>query len=147
MNGQDDDDRPATRALGEDECWRLIEAAPYGRIAVAAAGEVDIFPVNHKVDTGPDGRAIVFRTQPGTKLLELTIHANVAFEVDGYDEESAYSVVLKGRARQLERDSEIQRVEGLGVSPWAPEPKDRWVRIEITEIGGRTFQRARPAGA
>jgi hypothetical protein len=55
--------------------------------------------------------------------------------------------VLKGRARQLERDSEIQRVEGLGVSPWAPEPKDRWVRIEITEIGGRTFQRARPAGA
>ena len=73
--------RPPTRELSEEECWRLIEAAPYGRIAAAAGGEVDIFPVNHKVDDGPDGRAIVFRTQPGTKLLELTIHANVAFEV------------------------------------------------------------------
>lgn len=144
MNGQDDD-RPPTRALTEEECWSRVVAAPYGRIAAAAAGEVDIFPVNHKVDEGPDGRAIVFRTQPGTKLLELTIHANVAFEVDGYDDESAFSVVLKGKARQLERDSEIERVAGLGVTPWAPEVKDRWVRIEVTEIGGRTFQRGRPA--
>ena len=141
MNG--DDERPPTRALSEDECWRLITDAPFGRIAVSAAGEVDIFPVNHRVDEGPDGKAIVFRTAPGTKLLELTIHANVAFEVDGYSDEEAYSVVLKGRARQLERESEIQRVEGLGVTPWAPEPKDRWVRVEATEVGGRTFTRAR----
>ncbi|MBM7502986.1 pyridoxamine 5'-phosphate oxidase family protein [Agromyces aurantiacus] len=143
MNGQDDD-RPPTRELSEEECWRLIEAAPYGRIAAAAGGEVDIFPVNHKVDVGPDGHAIVFRTAPGTKLLELTIHANVAFEVDGHDEGAAYSVVAKGRARQLERDSEIERVAGLGVTPWAPEPKDRWVRVDVTEVGGRSFQRRQP---
>ena len=144
MNGPDDD-RPPTRALTEEECWRLIESAPYGRIAAAAAGEVDIFPVNHKVDEGPDGRAIVFRTQPGTKLLELTIHANVAFEVDGFSDEEAYSVVIKGRARELEREGEIGHAETLGVTPWAPEVKDRWVRVQATEVHGRAFQRARPA--
>jgi nitroimidazol reductase NimA-like FMN-containing flavoprotein (pyridoxamine 5'-phosphate oxidase superfamily) len=143
MNGQDAD-RPPTRSLSEDECWRLIEAAPYGRIAAAAAGEVDIFPVNHRVDEGPDGRALVFRTAPGTKLLELTIHANVAFEVDGYSDEEAYSVVVKGRARQLERESEIEHAETLDVRPWAPEVKDRWVQVQATEVHGRAFQRARP---
>ena len=34
MNGEDD--RPPTRALTEDECWRRIEEAPYGRIAMLA---------------------------------------------------------------------------------------------------------------
>ncbi|MGR0218881.1 pyridoxamine 5'-phosphate oxidase family protein [Agromyces sp. ZXT2-6] len=144
---EQDDDRPPTRHLEEDECWRLIEAAPFGRVAASAAGEVDIFPVNHKVDReGVDGPAIVFRTAPGTKLIELTIHANVAFQVDGYDDEEAYSVVVKGEARQLERSTEIEHAETLGVTPWAPEEKPRWVRIQPTDVHGRAFLRRRTAG-
>ncbi|MEI5585493.1 MULTISPECIES: pyridoxamine 5'-phosphate oxidase family protein [unclassified Agromyces] len=141
------DDRPPTRQLEADECWRLIEAAPYGRVAAAAAGEVDIFPVNHKVDhEGPDGPGIVFRTAPGTKLLELTIHAGVAFEVDGFTDREAYSVVVKGQARELERSSEIEHAEELEVTPWAPEVKDRWVRIQPTLVHGRAFARRRVEG-
>ena len=137
-----DDDRPPTRHLEEDECWRLIEAAPFGRVAAAAAGEVDIFTVNHRVDrAGVDGPAIVFRTAPGTKLIELTIHANVAFQVDGYTDAEAYSVVVKGEARELERSAEIEHAETLGVTPWAPEEKPRWVRIQPTGVHGRAFQR------
>ena len=144
---EQDDDRPPTRHLEEDECWRLIEAAPFGRVAAAAAGEVDIFPVNHKVDRdGVDGPAIVFRTAPGTKLIELTIHANVAFQVDGYDDEEAYSIVVKGEARQLERSTEIEHAETLGVTPWAPEEKPRWVRIQPTDVHGRAFLRRRTGG-
>jgi uncharacterized protein len=136
------DDRPPTQELSEEECWNRIEAAPFGRIAAFAAGEVDIFPVNHVVDrAGPDGPSIVFRTSAGTKLLELTIHSRVAFEVDGHTDVDAFSVVLKGEARQLERQSEIEQVETLGVRPWAPEPKDRWVRIRPTEVRGRSFRR------
>ncbi|MGR0318517.1 pyridoxamine 5'-phosphate oxidase family protein [Agromyces sp. ZXT2-3] len=139
---EQDDLRPPTEQLGEEECWKRIEAAPFGRIAVFAAGEVDIFPVNHVVDRdGVDGPAIVFRTSAGTKLLELTIHSRVAFEVDGYTDESAYSVVVKGEARQLERQSEIEHAETLGVRPWAPESKDRWVRIQPAEVRGRQFLR------
>ena len=139
---EQDDERPPTRHLEEDECWRLIEAAPFGRVAAAAAGEIDIFTVNHKVDRGGvDGPAIVFRTAPGTKLIELTIHANVAFQIDGYDDAEAYSVVVKGEARELERSSEIEHAEALGVTPWAPEEKPRWVRIQPTGVHGRAFQR------
>jgi nitroimidazol reductase NimA-like FMN-containing flavoprotein (pyridoxamine 5'-phosphate oxidase superfamily) len=144
---EQDDDRPPTRHLEEDECWRLIEAAPFGRVAAAAAGEVDIFTVNHKVDrSGVDGPAIVFRTAPGTKLIELTIHANVAFQIDGYDDAEAYSVVVKGQARELDRSSEIEHAETLGVTPWAPEEKPRWVRIQPTGVHGRAFQRRRADG-
>ncbi|GAA2031551.1 pyridoxamine 5'-phosphate oxidase family protein [Agromyces tropicus] len=139
---EQDVDRPPTRSLSEQECWERIEAAPFGRIAAHAAGEVDIFPINHAVDrTGVDGPALVFRTAAGTKLLELTIHSHVAFQVDGFSDTDAFSVVVKGEARQLERDSEIEHAATLGVHPWAPEEKDRWVRIQPTEVSGITFQR------
>lgn len=144
---EQDDDRPPTRHLEADECWRLIEAAPFGRVAAGAAGEIDIFTVNHKVDRdGVDGPAIVFRTAPGTKLIELTIHANVAFQIDGYDDAEAYSVVVKGQARELDRSSEIEHAETLGITPWAPEEKPRWVRIQPTSVHGRAFQRRRAEG-
>lgn len=132
------DDRPPMRQLEADECWRRIADAPYGRIAAGAAGQIDIFPVNH----GVDQETIVFRTAPGTKLLELTIRDDVAFEVDGYNEREAFSVVVKGSAVELERDADIARAEALGIVPWAPDEKDRWVRIVPREVEGRVFELA-----
>ncbi|WP_173922563.1 pyridoxamine 5'-phosphate oxidase family protein [Agromyces sp. Marseille-P2726] len=131
------DERPPTLHLTEDECWQRLRDAPYGRVAASAAGEVDIFPVNHAVDNG----TIVFRTSPGTKLLELTIRHSVAFEVDGYSETDAFSVVVKGTAQEFDRQSEVEAAEQLGITPWAPEEKDRWVRITPSSVQGRTFQR------
>lgn len=131
------DDRSPTRFLSEEECWERIAAAPYGRVATGAAGEIDIFPVNH----GVDAETIVFRTAAGTKLLELTIRRNVAFEVDGYTDTEAFSVVVKGSAEEFDRKGEVYAAERLGITPWAPEVKDRWVRITPTEVSGRAFQR------
>jgi uncharacterized protein len=127
----------ATRPLSADECWQRIEAAPYGRVAATAAGEIDIFPVNH----GVDDRTVVFRTAAGTKLLELTINHRVAFEVDGFTDADAFSVVVKGLAEEFDRQGEVYAAERLGITPWAPEEKDRWVRITPTEVHGRTFAR------
>jgi nitroimidazol reductase NimA-like FMN-containing flavoprotein (pyridoxamine 5'-phosphate oxidase superfamily) len=125
------------------ECWERIAQAPYGRIAAAAAGEVDIFAVNHAVDQqAAGGPAIIFRTSAGTKLLELTIRRNVAFQVDGYTETDAFSVVVKGVAQEFDRQSEVEAAERLGITPWAPEEKDRWVRITPSDVQGRAFQRA-----
>ncbi|WP_159599582.1 pyridoxamine 5'-phosphate oxidase family protein [Agromyces humi] len=132
------DDTRATRELSAEECWERIEAAPYGRVAATAAGEIDIFPVNHGVDHG----TVVFRTAAGTKLLELTINDRVAFEVDAFTETDAFSVVVKGLAEEFDRQGEVYAAERLGITPWAPEEKDRWVRITPTEIHGRTFARA-----
>ena len=49
-----------------EECWRLLASTELGRIATSAGASIDIFPVNYAVD----GESIVFRTAPGTKLLE-----------------------------------------------------------------------------
>ena len=136
-----DEERSPTRELSEAECWTRLADSPYGRVAATAAGEIDIFPVNHKVD----GRTIVFRTSAGTKLLELTIRNHVAFEVDGYTDTDAFSVVVKGTAEEFDRQSEVADAERLGVTPWAPEEKDRWVRITATDVRGRAFERPRAA--
>lgn len=125
------------RVLEPEECWGMLRAAPMGRIALAAAGEVDIFPINFAVD----GETIYFRTAPGTKLLELTVHDTVALEIDGFDDATAFSVVVKGRAEELQHGGEIDAAERLGLVPWAPTLKYRWVRITPTEVSGRTFTR------
>lgn len=131
-------ERSPTRQLAEDECWERLSRAPYGRIACGAAGEIDIFPINHRTD----GRAIFFRTSAGTKLLELTIHSSIAFEIDGYDDLEAFSVVVKGTAEEFDRDADVLAAERLGVRPWAPEEKDRWVRIDASTVRGRVFDLA-----
>ncbi len=123
--------------LSTDECWSMLHATALGRIAVSAAGSVDIFPLNYAVDE----RSIVFRTAPGTKLLELAINDHVAFEIDGHDEAEAWSVVVKGVAERVERQSEMDAAEELGLTPWIPTLKYRWVRIHPTEVTGLRFAR------
>lgn len=131
----DGNGRPPAREMRSAECWERIARAPYGRIVTTAAGEIDIFPVNH----GVDRFSIVFRTAPGTKLLELTISRQVVFEVDGIDGDEAFSVVVKGEADQFDRPADVARAEQIGITPWAPGKKDRWVRITPRDIQGRAF--------
>lgn len=121
--------------LAADDCWSILRDHSLGRIAASAAGTVDIFPINYAVD----GESIVFRTAPGTKLLELAINDRVAFEIDGSDEAEAWSIVVKGIAERMERQTEIDEAEKLGLTPWIPTLKYRWVRIHATEVTGRRF--------
>lgn len=123
--------------LTTDQCWNLLRSTAIGRIAASAAGLVDIFPINYAVDEA--ARTVYFRTAPGTKLLELAINDRVALEIDGHDEVEAWSVVVKGRAQRVERQSEMDAAEQLGLEPWIPTLKYRWVRIRPTEIAGRRF--------
>lgn len=122
--------------LGDRECWELLELAPMGRIALTAAGEVDIFPINFVLHEG----ALYFRTAPSTKLVELAINPRVAVEIDGWDEGEAFSVVVKGEAERLERSSDVDAAELLPLTPWVPTLKYRWVRIRPTSVSGRRFR-------
>lgn len=130
-------DVETVETLDERECWELLELAPIGRIALAAGGEIDIFPINFAVHAG----CLWFRTAPGTKLLELTINPSVAVEIDGWDEGEAYSVVVKGVAERLEHGDDIEEAQRLGLTPWVPTPKNRWVRVRPSLISGRRFRR------
>ncbi len=123
--------------LAEDECWARLEETQVGRLALAPAGEVDVFPINFAVSGG----AIYFRTAPGDKLLELSVNPRVAFEIDGWDDTSAFSVVVKGIAERLEAQTDIDAADQLELAPWVPTLKYRWVRINPTQITGRSFSR------
>lgn len=123
--------------LTPDECWTVLGENSLGRLAVTAAGTVDIFPVNYATSDG----MLYFRTAPGTKLLELAINDRVAFEIDGYTEVEAWSVVVKGRAERVELQSEIDAADRLPLDPWLPTLKYRWVRVIPVELTGRRFVR------
>lgn len=119
------------------ECWRLLRAHEVGRLAVSITDHPDIFPINYVVD----GDGIVFRTGPGTKLAAAVLGKGVAFEIDGYDPVAgeAWSVVAKGRARQIEHMIEYFQADELPLFPWHASPKPDIVRIEPTEVTGRRF--------
>ncbi|MDQ2756661.1 MAG: pyridoxamine 5'-phosphate oxidase family protein [Actinomycetota bacterium] len=130
---------PPTLDLVERECWELLRQADVGRLAVTVDGRPDIFPVNHVVDHG----TVVFRTSEGTKLAAAA-GGPVAFEVDGWDEEtsSAWSVVVRGRAlKVLDRDETLHALR-LPLVPWHTGSKPWFVRIETDEVTGRRLQLA-----
>ncbi|MCH6229451.1 pyridoxamine 5'-phosphate oxidase family protein [Microbacterium sp. CFH 31415] len=123
--------------LTEEECWNLLARRELGRLALTGPTGPEIFPVNYVVD----GPRLLFRTAPGSKLADLSAEPDVAFEVDEYDESSAASVVVKGRASRLERQSEIDAADALPLRPWIPTLKYRWVKISPAAISGRWFER------
>ncbi len=122
--------------LTGNQCWELLHAGSLGRLAIATSEGADIFPINYVASEG----SLYFRTAPGSKLLGLTVNPSVAFEIDGYDESSAFSVVVKGTAEHLEHGADIDKADQLQLSPWVPTLKYRWVRIRPVTLTGRTFQ-------
>ncbi len=122
--------------LSEEQSWSLLEQTSHGRLATAVGGTVDIFPLNF----GLGGKTIYIRTAPGEKLAALTVHDAVAFEADGILSDEAWSVVVHGKAHQLQSTAEIEEARSSGVSPWTPTPKETWVKIEATGISGRHFR-------
>ena len=132
------DPRNGMEILDDDACWDLLRSQPVGRLAVAIAGEVEIFPINYLVHEGQ----IVFKSAQGSKLAALAANARVSFEIDGYTPDSgeAWSVVIKGVAYELQRFSEIYEAEDLPLFPWNASPKDFFVTLRPRDMAGRRFR-------
>ena len=80
--------------LTTEQCWELLHAQEFGRLAFHLLDEVHIVPLNYAVDAD---RRLVFRTAEGSKLLGLTINDDVAFEIDEFGDEEAH--ILEGPAK------------------------------------------------
>ncbi|MBG6237848.1 nitroimidazol reductase NimA-like FMN-containing flavoprotein (pyridoxamine 5'-phosphate oxidase superfamily) [Mycetocola sp. CAN_C7] len=128
------DDGPIT-VLTKDEAWEFLRKRTMGRLAVSVAGHPDIFPINYYADDD----SIVFRTAPGSKLLEVTINSSVALETDAYGPNEAWSVVVKGTAAVIEKQDDIYAAEVLPLRSWVPTVKPIFVRVTPTEVNGRHF--------
>jgi nitroimidazol reductase NimA-like FMN-containing flavoprotein (pyridoxamine 5'-phosphate oxidase superfamily) len=130
-------DRLGIAVLEVNQCWELLRSSEVGRLAVSIGNHPDIFPVNFVVEQG----SVVFRTAEGTKLAAAVLGTAVAFEVDGYDADAgeAWSVVIKGRAVEIERMQDVFDALDLPLFPWHAAPKHRFVRIEPDDVSGRRF--------
>src|SRR5699024_12239523 len=96
-----------------------------------------IFPVNYAIEHS----ALVIRTGEGTKVDAIRAHPRVAFEIDGVDTEdgTAFSVVVKGNAKEINAPEDLQETLSLDVAPLQSGTKNHFIRILAEEVTGRRF--------
>lgn len=126
--------------LSEHECWDLLSGSTLGRLITSVDGQPEIFPVNYVVQR----RTILFRTNPGTKSVSAAINNHVLFEADDHDAAEGWSVVVKGTARSLRTDEEIEDAESAQVLPWTATYKPQFIRVKPEVVTGRRFQFGAP---
>jgi nitroimidazol reductase NimA-like FMN-containing flavoprotein (pyridoxamine 5'-phosphate oxidase superfamily) len=121
--------------LSETESWNLLSSVTLGRLVTSVDGEPEIFPVNFVVQH----RTVLFRTAEGTKLVSAAINSRVLFEADDHGVSEGWSVIVKGQARILRTDEEIDEAERSQLLPWIATVKRHYVRIRPVSVTGRRF--------
>ncbi len=122
--------------IPEDSCWGYLASQEVGRLGVSTNDVPEIFPINYYVD----GESVIFRSAEGSKMDQLALNENVVFEVDGWQEEGGWSVMLKGIAQRITDPEELARAEKAPLRPWVPTVKTIFVRVTPTiGISGRHF--------
>ncbi|TIC82829.1 pyridoxamine 5'-phosphate oxidase family protein [Nocardioides sp. GY 10127] len=117
-------DQPVS-TLSPEECWAKLASHEVGRLGYRLVDEVHVVPVNYLV---VDGKPAI-RTDAGNKLLSAALEYEVALEIDGFAEETGWSVLVRGKAH-IVPESESGKYAALDTIPWVPTPK--WDVIEIT---------------
>ena len=121
--------------LDEDECWAFLAAHWLGRVALVHLDQPMVFPVSYALD----GRTVLFRTAPGTKLALAGAGTTVAFEVDEASKlfETGTSVVVHGTMHEVTDDAERRRLARIPLRTWAPGDRDHFVVVRPGYVSGR----------
>ena len=122
--------------LSASESWDLLATVPIGRLVTSADGQPEIFPVNFVVQR----RTVLFRTAEGTKLVSTAINNQVLFEADDHGVSEGWSVILKGMARMLRTNEDLEEAERAQLLPWTATLKQHYVRVQPVSITGRRFR-------
>jgi nitroimidazol reductase NimA-like FMN-containing flavoprotein (pyridoxamine 5'-phosphate oxidase superfamily) len=138
------DPRTGLAEIDASTCWELLDSRSVGRLAVAVGTHPDIFPVNYATHHG----RIVIHTEAGTKLAAAVLMGSVAFEVDEIDADAhtGWSVVVAGTAREPGTLDEELELEALGLTPWSPVAKTRFIVITPERVTGRRLPGKATAG-
>lgn len=147
------DREPSTRSavemaeLTRPDCLRLLATTSVGRVVVTVKDwdQPVIRPVNYVFDRS--SQSVLIRSAEGSKLSALLRSAHAAFEIDGTDPVGrvGWSVIILGVSEEITNPAELQRIEGLGLEPWAPGHKGHWIRIRAVTVSGRRIS-LKPAG-
>jgi uncharacterized protein len=122
------------------ECWELLAGVTLGRLVTSVDGRPEIFPINYVVQR----RTVLFRTAAGTKLVSTAINNHVLFEADDHNVAEGWSVIVRGTARSLRSQEEIEDAERAQVLPWTASEKTHYVRIVPEAVTGRRFRFGAP---
>src|SRR3954452_20793958 len=123
--------------LDEAESMRMLGSVRWGRCAWAGPEGPRILPVNLSV---LDGK-VFFRTALYGSLADAAHGDAVAVEADELDDRlsSGWSVVVLGRAEQVEDPAEIASLFRRMPEPWAPGSRPVLVRVRPAQVTGRRF--------
>ncbi|MFJ9665039.1 pyridoxamine 5'-phosphate oxidase family protein [Streptomyces sp. NPDC101219] len=124
------------RALGRQECLRLLATAPVGRVVYTRQALPAVLPVNFSLDTDS---SVILCTSAASDLVRAVDGVVVAFEADEFHAEtrSGWSVVVTGKAAVVTDPVERERLARLGHNSWMPMLDGVYVRIEPEMVTGR----------
>jgi nitroimidazol reductase NimA-like FMN-containing flavoprotein (pyridoxamine 5'-phosphate oxidase superfamily) len=126
-----EDLRPAElQELDRAACFVLLASQHVGRLVVAG-DEPFVAPMNYAIVD----EAVIFRSDAGSP--GGWVRGPVVFEADVIDdqERGGWSVVVRGTVDDVTHD--VALADRAGLHPWAPGPKDRWLRITVEHVTGR----------
>ena len=128
-------DGSALEQLSRDECLTLMASVPVGRVIYTRRALPVVDLVNFALHHGD----IVIRTDRGGKLAAAARGAVVAFEADCLDpaHQAGWSVTAIGPSREVTDPEEIDRLQEIGLSSWAPGTRDHFIRITPVILTGR----------
>ncbi|KPI11004.1 MULTISPECIES: pyridoxamine 5'-phosphate oxidase family protein [Streptomyces] len=124
------------RELDREECLRLLERAPIGRVVHTRHALPAVLPVNFCLDIDS---AVLMRTSADSELAAAIDGVVIAFEADEVDAtaHSGWSVVVTGRATVVTDPVEHGRLTRIGPRSWVASPKEVFIRIEPELVTGR----------
>ncbi|MFC8448897.1 helix-turn-helix domain-containing protein [Kitasatospora sp. NPDC057223] len=131
---------PRLGSLTPDECWDRLSDHGVGRVALSAESGPAVLPVNYLVDA----RSLVYRTAR-RGIAAVAEGSEVAFEVDQVNEllSDGWSVLVVGSAEHITDIDTVRRLaDQPGAVPWAPGPRDLWVRVVPSRVTGRSISTA-----
>ena len=120
--------------MSAGECRQLLLGTSVGRVVFLDDDGPVALPVNYAMD----GAAVLFRTSPHNSLGRHLEGANVAFEVDDFDDytQSGWSILVRGVASYVP-PGDLPDDEEARPYPWAEGVRTLVVRITPDQVTGR----------
>jgi nitroimidazol reductase NimA-like FMN-containing flavoprotein (pyridoxamine 5'-phosphate oxidase superfamily) len=130
-------DRNGMTVLDHEQSLALLRSVPVARVGLALNGIPVVLPVNFAIDHDE----IVIRCTEGSKLDAALASEVVAVEVDDYDQDNqiGWSVIVKGRARELTEPDEVDHANTLELHTWANDATNHYIAISIDLVTGRSI--------
>ena len=126
--------------LDEEVCWRLVNSAVVGRVGFVLDGAPVILP---STSTWTGAHRDPDRADVAARGRRRRCRGRVRDRPRGRVRRDRLERAGPGLGEEVTAASERTELESLPLHPWAPGPRDRWIRIRPTQITGRAISRKR----